>query len=295
MLLVALLYLICASTFTISKAALAVSEPIFYTGVRMLAAGVLFLFYYWWQRGSFKIKREHYPLFLGGVGVYIFGSYVADNVALKYVCTAKACFFYNLSPFITALFSYWIFRERMTFKKWLGMGIGFLGFVPMLIQQECLPSTVRGWPELLLLIAVVCSVYGWIIVRQLVKTHGYSPALVNGISMTGGGALALVTSWFLETWQPIPVTDGKQFLIYTLMIMVVSNLIFSTMYTNLLKVYTATFLSFAGFTAPMFAGVLGWFFLGERPAWDILPSTILVLFGLYIFYKEELKQGYLAA
>jgi drug/metabolite transporter (DMT)-like permease len=294
MVLVALLYLICASTFTISKAALAVSEPIFYTGVRMLTAGLLFLLYHWVKHRKWGIKREHYPLFLGGVGVYIFGAYVADNVALKYLCTAKACFFYNLSPFITALFSYWFFKERMTFKKWLGMGIGFLGFVPMLMQGECEATTVRGWPEFLLLIAVICSVYGWIIVRQLVKTHGYSSEIVNGISMAGGGLLALGASTLFETWQPVPVSDWHQFILYTVLIMVVSNLIFSTMYTNLLKVYTATFLSFAGFTAPLFAAFLGWLFLGEQAAWDIVPSTILVLFGLYIFYKEELRQGYLA-
>jgi drug/metabolite transporter (DMT)-like permease len=294
MLLVAVLYLICASTFIISKAALGVAEPIFYTGIRMMVAGMLMLAYHWWKNGKkLGIKPAHYPLFLGGILIYIYGSYVPDNIALKYVSCGKACFFYNLSPFISALFSYWFFAEVMTPKKWLGMLIGFAGFTPMLMTCSDGGGLFRGWPELLLLIAVICSVWGWIIVRQLVKLHGYSTWVVNGVSMTGGGLLALGNSFFVESWEPVPVSNVASFLWYTVLIMIVSNLIFSNLYTILLKQYTATFLSFAGFTAPLFAAGLGWVFFSETASWDIIPSTVLVLCGLYIFYREELRQGYL--
>ena len=64
------------------------------------------------------------------------------------------------------------------------------------------------------------------------------------------------------------------------------------LYTMMLKKYTATFLSFAGFIQPLCAAILGWFFLGEYVTYTFFLSAILVFSGLYLFYQEELKQGY---
>ncbi|MCG6535298.1 MAG: EamA family transporter, partial [Syntrophales bacterium LBB04] len=53
MLLIAVLYLLCASTFTISKAALMYATPMFYVAARMIIGGAVLLAYYW-----FKAKKE---------------------------------------------------------------------------------------------------------------------------------------------------------------------------------------------------------------------------------------------
>ena len=114
--------------------------------------------------------------------------------------------------------------------------------------------------------------------------------------MLGGGVLALVTSLIFEPWGAtqwyVPVTNMFVFASNTALIIVISNFLFSMLYTELLKKYTATLLSFAGFTAPLFAAVLGWLFLDETMTWDFFASALLVVVGLYIFYQEELKQGY---
>lgn len=54
MILIAILYALCAATFTISKATLAYSQPIFYVGVRMLAAGLVIMASY---RGIYRTER----------------------------------------------------------------------------------------------------------------------------------------------------------------------------------------------------------------------------------------------
>ncbi len=64
-----------------------------------------------------------------------------------------------------------------------------------------------SWAELAVCIAAVSNVYGWIILRQLVKEHDYSPLTANGLSMFFGGALALIHSYFVEDWNPLPVTE----------------------------------------------------------------------------------------
>ncbi len=181
----------------------------------------------------------------------------------------------------------------MTPKKWLGLLLGFCAFLPQLLQAGIGPLFVHAWPRFLTLIAVVSSAYGWIVLRALMK-KGYSPIVANGIGMFFGGLIALSTSYAVEPWAPGPVTAWIPFMQATVLIVVVANLLFYNLYGYLLKYYTATFLAFAGFMCPLFAGLLGFLFLGETFAPSLLLSFIVVCIGLFIFYHEELRQGYIA-
>lgn len=296
--LVGLLYAICASTFTISKAALSYVTPLFFTGARMTLAGAILLAYHYARKKTIIIPQHHWHLFGQVIFFYIYCAYVFDILALQYLTSAKACLLYDLCPFLSALFSYFWFNEYMTVKKWIGLSIGCAGFLPVILTstpgEKGINGSVISWPELTMFIAVVSSVYGWILIRQLVKDHEYSSVMVNGVGMLGGGILAFITSFILEGWYVSPIMDMTGFVFYTLLIIVVSNFLFSNLYSVLLKKYTATLLSFAGFTAPLFAALLGWIFLGEKVSWDFFLTTLFVLIGLYIFYQEELRQGYIA-
>ncbi len=297
MILIAFLYLVCASTFTISKAALSYVAPLFFTGARMVLAGAILLLYHYVRTGKrLSIQKNHIFLFTQVILFYIYFAYVFDIMALRNLTSAKACLLYSLSPFLSALFSYFWFSEVMTLKKWIGLSIGFAGFLPVLItpnQEQAVAGSFISWPELTMFGAVLSSVYGWILIRQLVKEHDYSSALINGVGMLGGGILAFLTSFFYEGWQPLPIADITHFVYYTILIVIVANIVFSNLYTTLLRRYTATLLSFSGFMAPLFAALLGWIFLGESITWEFFVTSGFVLVGLYLFYQEELKQGYI--
>lgn len=295
--LIGVLYIVCASTFTISKAALSYAAPVFFIGVRMLTAGTILLAYdYMFNNQPLRIAKKHYGLFAQIIIFYIYGAYVLDIIALQDLTSSKSCLLYSLVPFLTALFSYFWFHEVMTPYKWFGLLLGFAGFLPIIVAPSA-ESTIGGsfisWAEVVMFGAIVCASYGWILIRQLVREHDYSVALINGVGMAGGGLLALLTSHIFEQGRGKPlVYDLYPFIFYMTLIIIASNFIFSTLHTFLLKRYTATFLSFAGFTTPLFAALLGWFFLNEKITWEFFTTTGAVFLGLYIFYKEELKQGY---
>jgi drug/metabolite transporter (DMT)-like permease len=73
-------------------------------------------------------------------------------------------------------------------------------------------------------------------------------------------------------------------------IILISNIICHNIYGYLLKQYTATFIAFTGFLAPLFSALYGWAFLNERITWHFYASSFIVFIGLAIFYKEELVQ-----
>ncbi len=297
MALVILLYALFASVFTVGKVGLEVSAPFFLVGARMGFAGVLMLGYlYFFNKKELKLNRSHLLQFilLGTFNIYI--TNVCEFWGLKYLTAAKTCFLYSLSPFVSALLAYVMLNERMSQKKWIGLIIGFLGFIPILLSQTSQEELtghfwIFSWAELSVMTAAVCSVYGWIVLSKLMKL-GYHPLFVNGVSMTIGGTMTLIQSAVFENWNPVPVSDYTTFFMVCGFLMVVSNFICYNLYGFLLKRFSATFISFAGFTTPLITAFMGWVFLGEGVDYSFFLSAGIVFSGLTLFYFEELSASY---
>ena len=295
------LYAMWSSTFSIGKLALTFSPPVFLTGFRMVLAGALLLGYLAIaKRSSFKLEKKQWLslLVLGFFSVYI--TNILEFWGLQYLSAAKTSFIYSLSPFFTALFSYIHFSEKMNGKKWLGLSIGFLGFTPVLLTQtgsEDLFSIwgFLSWPTLAVMGAALCGVYGWILLRLVLKNSEISPFMANGTSMLFGGSIALIHSFFIDSWSPIPIANGHVYDVTKIVIFltILSNIICYNLFGMMLRRYTATFLSFIGLLSPIFASLTGWLFLGEAVSWVIFLSTGVVSIGLWIVYYAELKQGYI--
>lgn len=295
------MYAIWSSMFSLAKIALQYSPPVFLTGFRMVLAGVILLGYLAIaKRSAFRLEKKQWI----SIGFLAFFSIYVTNIlefwALQYLTAAKACFIYSLSPFFAAFFSYLHFNEKINRRKALGLVIGFLGIIPVLSLQtgaEELMSAfaIFSWPALAIMGAALCSVYGWVLLRLVVKDQMVSPIMANGSSMMIGGILAFIHSFFVDNWQPIPMAAGSftPFFGWTLLMAFVSNILCFNLYGMMLKRFTATFLSFVGLLSPIFASLHGWLFLGEPLSWLIFLSTGIVCVGLWIVYGAELKQGYI--
>lgn len=298
LILVFFLYFLCGLSFTLSKTILFYGAPIFFVAVRMIIAGTGLLAYYFYKF-NFKnlnikiLNIKDIFLFLLAIIFHIYLTYLCDAWALNQMTSIESAFIYNFSPFIAALFSYLVFSERMNLQKWLGMIISFAALVWMLVQNTELICCQNILATIIMFLAVISSSYGWIIVRQLIQKN-YNILFINGLSMLFGGILALITSIFVESCHIIcPVSSWPEFLLGLASIILVMNIGFYNLYGYLLKYYTATFIAFAGFTCPFFAQLFGYIFLQENISYNLVISTIIITFGLYIFYRSELKQGYI--
>lgn len=298
--LVVLLYALFASVFTISKTGLEYAQPVFFVGTRMFLAGVVLLAYQYYRNPSqLQIKKLNIGRLLQLALFNIYLTNIFEFWGLQYLSSFKTCFIYSLCPFLSALFSYVILSEKLSAKKWIGLIVGFTGFLPILLSQTTDEQALGhllffSWPELYVMGAAVASVYGWILLRQLVKDDGCSPMVANGFSMLIGGAAALVHSLMTENWNPLPTTEFVPFIECAVLLMIISNLICYNLYGVLLRKFSATFISFAGFTTPLFTALFGWFYLNETVTMPFYLSALIVFSGLLIFYQEELKLGYYA-
>lgn len=297
--LVFILYALFASLFSLSKATLEVCEPIFFIGSRMTFAGIILVGFELLRntKAVLSINRHIFwqICLLGLINIYL--TNIAEIWGIMHMISAKACLLYSLSPFVSAILSYFVFSEVLSKRKWLALGVGFLGMTPCFVNgwlcsyDNCMSLFSNG--ELVLFVAVFCSCLGWILLRGIVTKSETSFVLANGISMMIGGALALLHSYASgETWQPVPVYNWEIFLRNSLIFCVISNFICYNLYGFLLKKFTATFMAFSGLITPVFASVFGWFFLKETVSWDFFLSFILFASGLFIFHSEEITENY---
>lgn len=314
MFLIIIAYLVLACTFILAKTSLYYMQPFYFIAIRMFFAGFLLLGYVKFIKGqSLRIAKKDWHLFAQVMFFHIYGAFILEFWALQYLTSAKAALLYNLSPFITALLCYILFKQRLTIQKWIALGMGFAGMLPIVFYNSYKESHASSFmslalPDLILLIGVISACYGWLVVRELSQNRKYSFVLVNGIGMWGGGIMALITAIFTETGGPFrwythqPDMMGQwlntHFDVITttlimafscmLLLIILANIIGYNLYAYLLTHNSPTFLSFAGFITPFLAGLLGCIFLGETISPAFLVSFGITVISLYIFYQDEL-------
>lgn len=296
MILILFLYTVLAATFTIGKVLLSFLPPIFLTALRMTIAGLLLLgFFKIFYTGKKSLKVANLYGLFGLSIIHILIPFSAEFVALQSIAPSCAALMFNLTPFFSALFSYWYFHEVMTMKKYLGFLLGFGAISWFIISQShtvaCDYLMYKAY--FLMLMAVVSCSWAWVYFRKLVH-DGYDALQINGIAMLVGGLLAFPLSKIAQetvhfAWNSLP-----EFLLFLSLIILLANVIFYNLYGYLLKKYTATLLSFMGCMTPLLTSFFDYLFLGIPIHLDFFIALLIVSAGIYIFYQEELQQGYVA-
>lgn len=302
MILIILLNFLYAVTFILAKFGLSMGTPIFSTACRIFLGGLLSLCVYhlidpsWRQLSVMTQKTWIFVGILACINVYACNAF--EIWGLQYLSVGKTAFIYNLAPFFTALLAYLAFQERMTYQKWLGLSLGFVGFLPILMEPASIIDTTMSFgflslAEIALLCAAASSVIGWTVMRMVLHSGKFSPFFLNGISMMAGGALCFAHAFLYES-QPF-INHGYfwNFTLIITMMAVIKYGIASNLNTHLLKKYTTTLIAFFAFTGSLFSAILGFLFFSEPISSYFMASVIIVFTGLLIFYQEELRQGYI--
>jgi drug/metabolite transporter (DMT)-like permease len=295
---VIILYMVFPLTFSIGKAGMMYAPSTSFIALRMILGGLFMLGVFAVNyTGKWKLDLTDAFLFFqaGLFGIYL--TYVPEFWALRYLSVAKSALLFVLAPFFTALFSRIHGIETFSNKKILGLAIGMLGFIPIFIFNSGQEASFQSFfsldlPEIVTIFSVACYAYSWIVIKRLINEKHYSGWLINGITMTFGGLAAGVTAFFFDGWYTgvSPITVWSSFLWYIFLITFV-GIVCYFLYAHLLENFSATLVSFFGFTEPFFAALYGWIFLGETVSWIFFASLFIISAGLYMFYQEELRLG----
>jgi len=167
-------------------------------------------------------------------------------------------------------------RETVGWRRWLAIGIGFLGVI--IIVRPGLDGF--SLYSLYALAAVACVTLRDIATRQLSSDVPTSlVALITGVAITIYGAVMLPT----VSWVSL---DGKQWLIVALAATaIVFGYVFSVM---AMRTGETSFIAPFRYTAMIWAIMLGILLFGDWPDTLTLTGTaIIVITGIYSFHREK--------
>ena len=308
-------YMLFASGIFVNKLILFKLSPSMLSGIRMLISGLIILVANWrsYRDGALQKIMDHWQIFLA---ITLFTNFIptlCKAYAIKNLISSKAAFIGSLDPFVTAFYAYLIYSESLTLKKWVGILFGFIGTLLLISTSSPVEASLGSFlmvslPELAAIASVAISRLGWILVQKQMRTNTFSAVDINGVVMTGGGLFAfmLIPFWNLlglsnESFNisgalnSTILVKGTSIhigflLFYTV---IIGNLIAYNLYAHLLKHNSATLMSLAGFTIPIYVSLMGYFLLGEPVTWMLVVAAVCMLVGVGMFYFDDVLRDFL--
>lgn len=280
-----LIILYCISTFSLTSTLLQYTQPFFLLSSRMIISGILLLLYAC-ARNAIQLDKKHLSLFVHAAIFAIFLPYALRYYGLLYASAPRSYLLYNLGPIITYLLTHFFGIEKITWQRSTTITVSFIGLLLMLNQPLThVMSTPWGLPELALILSITSFCYGWIAIRTLIIHLNYHPALINGITMLGGGMLSLGATVTLET-SPY-ITNISGFIALLPIVIVVSNLMGHTLYAYLLNYYSLTLLQLGYWLIPAGSALGHMFYEHTIPDIYTLSAITLLFTGFVLAYQQE--------
>lgn len=296
MLSIVFFYALMAGVFTVGKQVVLYAYPFFLTALRLPAAGIIFLlFARFWQKHAFRMTSSIGLLLVAyGIGAVFMDS--GRFFALQTLPAANTALITSLAPFVAAFLSYLFLGEHMTFRKLIILGVGFMGMLPLFLARVQTPVGVGNSTDLLSAYgAAFCSMLGFVLIglfiKLLTKRYKFPLFMALGWGMLFGGLIGLACSLMFDPWNPLPFINASKALPIVIYLFFTHNLMAYPIYGYLLEHYPLTLIAFAQLLTPLFTAILRLIWFKEPISLPFMISFAILGGALYLFYKEEEKEG----
>lgn len=308
MLFVLAVFALLASAISVNKIILFALSPTLLVGLRMFFGGLVLLGFNYLRKKNLNFHQIKTHLFLL-VFIAVFTTFIPSFLkaySLKHLVSSEAAFLGALDPFFTSFVAYFLFNEKLTKYKILGILIGFTGvMISIYTDPSCKIANFAciSLPKIAMVVAVITSRFGWMIAQKSLKSEFFSPTQMNTITMLMSGIISLFTAYLFSemVWgslanAPFSILQNFPFnylapklhlFVFVLYSTLVGNAIAYNLYAYILKKYSSVLISLSSFTVPIFVHFYGWLFLSEQLSLGFLISCLITFLGLFVFTIKE--------
>jgi len=223
--------------------------------------------------GLFRTTRPGLHL---GRGLLLASATFFFITAISVVPLADAYAITFTAPLIVTVLSIPILNERVGWRRWSAVLVGFVG---ILIVLRPMSGTVE-WSMLLVLVTATCFAVYQILTRIGSAAVGETAMMMLFYTALVGAVLASAIVPFY--WQPVAPGDWLW--------MTVVGVLAVTGHLSLIKALTiapASLVAPFAYSQIVWALGLGYLWFGDAPGFSMLAGcTVIVGSGLYIFYRE---------
>ena len=275
----------------LNKVAVSELPPFMLAGIRFCTAGVLMLFLARSLKKDIRISLQQMKnsmiagfLFLAiGNGVVVW--------ALSYVDSGFAALIIASQPLIVLLLLRIIEKKPIKKLSWVGVGIGFIGMVLLVTQEQIRQDESSLLGILMIIGCVITWGYASIFVGKADLPGNY---LVNsGYQMVFGGiSLVLMSLVKNEDWI-VPTLWSTPVLWSMLGLIVFGSLVAFTSFNYLLKTVSPEKVATSTYINPIVAMVLGAVVLNETLSGQSIMAALILLTGVYFINLKRSPAVYL--
>lgn len=272
--------LLWSSAFITTKPIIDNSDPFSALAFRFfIVASGFFIFSIFTNKKILINKRNFLESFFSGVlfhGLYLGGVFFSISRGMP---TAIAALIVTLQPILTNALSGPILGEKVTYKQWLGVILGFIGATLVLGIDIGSEIPIIGLVATLIALSAITFSTIW----QKKLSNNLPLSVSNTYQATGGFIFHLLIVIFFANPE---IQFTKTFIVaMSHQIFLVSFGAF-TILMFLIKHNSASKTVSIFFLIPPTSALMAWFFLGETfTAWDLL-GFIITSIGVFIATRD---------
>lgn len=241
----------------------------------LLVSLVMLIFYCRLKKRTKPTLPQLMQLFF--LGFFGFAVYM---VALNYgeitVSAGLTSFIIGMNPIVTMILATLFFNEKISMKRWLGVGVSVIGLIIISIAK--FNNSSNDWGILILLISVIAAGIYNVSQKPLLKT--FRPIEVSAISAWCGTLCMLFFAPSLVHQLPHVSWTAISAVIY--LAIVPGAIGYSAWSYAMNAAKSPSKLSLALYTLPLFATLMGWVILNEIPTALELTGGFVALLGALI-------------
>ncbi len=283
-LVIVILSLIWSSTWLAIKIGLQTLPPFLSAGIRFFIAFLTLSFYAFKLKLKFPRDLRSHLFFIGfslinftiGYGLVYWGE--------QYINSGLTSVLFSVMPFYVAVFSVKMLpSETVTFKKFLGIFIGFIGVTIIFQDQLEFSGTMALFGMAAVLLSPGFSALGTIIGKK--ARQKYHAVSLNTLPLLYTSITFFVFYLLLEQNASIRFTPAAVFSLLYLGIF--GTAIAFVLYFTLLKNTSAVLMSLITFVTPPLALLWGWVVLGEAISWQLVTGMVIIFSGIALVRRAS--------
>ena len=264
-------------------------HPLTVVAYRTLLAGLILGIVLLLRRGrAFRVRREHWPLFLAYVGVGIVVFYALYAYAIILLGVAVAVVLLYTAPAWVALIAGLFLHEPITRRVVVALGLTWVGVVFVARAYDVSQLQANG---VALLVGLATGLlYGLYSIFQKVIVRHYRPWTVQWYGLFWGGLVLALIQPERRLFSPLEHVDVY---VWFLALALISTLIPGLLYTTGVQWVPVSVASIIATLEPVAATFFGYVFLGERlvPAQWVGGACILLAVWLLRPGRASEREG----
>lgn len=261
--------------YGLTKISLTAFPPITLVAARViLAAIVLWIFVL--LRGLARPNQREFAGLIFAQG--FFGCvipYTLITTGQRSVDSALTAILNSTTPFFVCLITLFFMHQKLSGKKWLGVGLGLGGIVTIAGASALLGLGQSIIGQLAILTGTLSSAVSVILGRRFSTV---APEVTAASALTCAATLLIPLAFLYES--PISVTPSPQALVALAINGIFATALGFVLYFRLIASLGSVEVASVGYLKPCFGVMIGWVILGEPVTWTIVVGLLAILSGV---------------